>query len=282
MTGSRSSPFAEFFFLPGARGELFAAFHQPPEGMTKKGGILYVPPFAEELNKSRRMSTVQARYLAWLGYSVLIVDLYGSGDSDGEFGDATWDIWIEDLVASFNWLSEQTGGQVSVWAMRLGTLLAMDLMKILESAIPKLVFWQPVVSGEAALTEFLRVQLAGEMLGGKAASTTLQDLRARLNAGESLEIGGYSLNQGLAQSISSASLTTHTPAVSELHWLEVSFDKRSGLGASSQRLVDSWREQGVPIRARVVEGPRFWSTTEITDCPPLLVVTQAAMSGHTQ
>jgi alpha/beta superfamily hydrolase len=42
---------------------------------------------AEELNKSRHVAAAQARAFAAAGYSVLQIDLYGCGDSSGDFGE---------------------------------------------------------------------------------------------------------------------------------------------------------------------------------------------------
>src|SRR5262245_21600498 len=63
-----------------------------------RGTVLLLPPFAEELNKTRRMCARFARRLAGHGWRVVRVDLYGCGDSAGEFRDATWSQWISDLA----------------------------------------------------------------------------------------------------------------------------------------------------------------------------------------
>jgi len=83
-------------FLDSSQGAVFYILH-PPATKPVRGCILYSPPFAEELNKSRRMVALQARQLAASGYAVLLLDLYGCGDSGGEFDTATWSIWQDDL-----------------------------------------------------------------------------------------------------------------------------------------------------------------------------------------
>jgi hypothetical protein len=47
-----------------------------------------VPPFAEEMNKSRRMIAEVGRRLEGSGVGMLLVDLFGTGDSEGEFAQA--------------------------------------------------------------------------------------------------------------------------------------------------------------------------------------------------
>jgi len=48
------------------------------------GSVLYVHPFAEEMNKSRRKAGLQARVLARVGYDALQIDLRGCGGSSGD------------------------------------------------------------------------------------------------------------------------------------------------------------------------------------------------------
>ena len=81
------------FFLVGGQGTLFAIYYPPAAGVPRRDGVLYVPPFAEEMNKSRRLVALQARRLAAAGFGVLVPDLYGTGDSAGDFAEARWSIW---------------------------------------------------------------------------------------------------------------------------------------------------------------------------------------------
>ena len=78
------------FFLPSGDGQRFCLYHPAvnAQGVAPLGHVVYVHPFGEEMNKSRRMATLQARALAQAGFSVLQVDLLGCGDSSGDFGDA--------------------------------------------------------------------------------------------------------------------------------------------------------------------------------------------------
>ena len=87
MIPLQTDRFPKAFFLPTRHGHCFCLFHEP-QGNTRRGSILYLHPFAEELNTSRRIVAHQARNLARLGYGVLQIDLLGCGDSAGNFEDA--------------------------------------------------------------------------------------------------------------------------------------------------------------------------------------------------
>jgi len=79
-------------------GQRFALLYTPEPATKQRGAVVYVHPFGEELNKSRRMAALQARAMASAGYSVLQIDLLGCGDSTGDFGDATWEAWLADCA----------------------------------------------------------------------------------------------------------------------------------------------------------------------------------------
>ena len=115
---------------PGPCGRRFALHHRPAG--PPRGLVVYVHPFAEEMNKSRRMAALQSRALAEAGFAVLQVDLMGCGDSDGELLDASWAQWVGDVVFACGWLRQQYphSGTDTVplwlWGLRAGALLAAD------------------------------------------------------------------------------------------------------------------------------------------------------------
>lgn len=266
------------FFLPVGPGNRFCIYHPAVHNGSPDRGIVYVHPFGEEMNKARRMAALQSRRLAAAGYAVLQIDLYGCGDSDGDFGDATWDAWRADVRAAVAWISERMPEPVSLWGLRLGATLAADLAREPELHVDRLVLWQPVASGEQFLAQFLRLHLAAEMLAEGAAQTGVRDLRAALARGESLEIGGYELHPELASAIESLKLAELVPAVKTVQWLDVSAQPEPRLSPASQRAVEAWRAKGLAVQAAAVTGEPFWATPEITDCKTLLEATDGLLS----
>ena len=106
------------FFLRFTAGRRFCLLHAPERRAI--GAVLYVHPLAEEMNKSRRMAALQARALAASGWFVLQVDLFGCGDSDGDFGDADWQRWLADVDEAFFKLCTRL---MAPDAQKTGTLL---------------------------------------------------------------------------------------------------------------------------------------------------------------
>jgi exosortase A-associated hydrolase 2 len=263
------------FFLPGRSGQRFCVYHPgSPDGPA----MVYAHPFCEEMNKSRRMAALQSRRFAAAGYAVLQIDLFGCGDSTGDFIDARWETWKEDLRTAIAWLKPRARGPLGLWGLRLGATLAADVARDPGLGVEHLVLWQPVVSGELFITQFLRLRLAAEMLADGAAQSGVRGLRESLRGGAAQEIGGYDLHPELAAGIDALRLAELVPAVARVHCLEVS-GAEPRLTPASQRAMEAWRAKGLSVRAAAVAGEPFWSTLEITECEALLDATLASVAG---
>lgn len=262
-------PRAQSFYLDAGGRSLHCVFYKAV-GTAKKGAVLYVPPFAEELNKSRRMVALQARVLAEVGWSVLLLDLTGCGDSSGDFSEAGWNAWLDDIAQARTWLRDNCPGPLWLWGLRLGATLAGASLQRDPASDANLLLWQPVISARQHLQQFLRIRGAGERVanGGEGAGTdTLLD---QLRAGRNVEVAGYDLPPGLALPMTEASLHIDG-AAKRVFWIEISTRPESGLSPASRRFIEA---NPLPEgEARVVGGPAFWQTQEIEELPQLLAAT---------
>ncbi len=263
-------------FFDGMRGPVFHVLHSPQTDKPR-GSVLFVPPFGEELNKSRRMVAEQSRWLAAAGYTVLRPDLYGCGDSAGELEDAHWDDWLYDLGQAARRLREDHPGPLHLWGLRTGCLLAGMLAHCLQTPPAALLYWQPVANGQVFLNQFLRLRVAAGLIDGQGEST--KALRARLQAGESLDIAGQRLPPQIADALQNARLPA-PPAGSTVHWFEVSQGKTPALAPASERWLDARREEGAEVTSHAVRGEAFWGTQDIRTVPALWRETVAALTGQ--
>ena len=254
----------------------FAVLHTPAHG-EPKGLVLYVHPWAEEMNKSRRMAALQARALAEDGFAVLQPDLLGCGNSEGDLSDATWPRWLDDVTASAAWLQQRLGSDkpLWLWGQRLGALLAAQAADRLPRC-DGLLFWQPSTSGKTVLQQFLRLKTAGQLASGGGREAA-QPVRQQLAAGQTLEIAGYRLSPALAQGLEGAALKPPARPC-RVEWLEVGPPDAQDISPAAQQAAGRWREAGCAVRAQVVGGPSFWQTVEIEDAPALITATRAAMA----
>lgn len=138
------------FFLSGSCGSLFAVHYAPQDKIDTKIYLLHVPAFAEEMNKSRRMVAMQAQNLAAIGINTLVLDLFGTGDSQGDFNEARWDIWINDIKVALDWIHEQKAEGAHLWGLRLGCLLAVEAASKYsrDYKISSVLMWQPILNGD--------------------------------------------------------------------------------------------------------------------------------------
>jgi exosortase A-associated hydrolase 2 len=253
--------------LAGHAGQRFCLFHRPAAEAVMRGAIVYLHPFAEEMNKSRRMAGLGARALAGGGWAVLQIDMYGCGDSSGEFDDAAWQDWVGDALRAHAWMSGRFGPRSWLWGMRAGALIAAQAAHLLSPS-PDLLFWQPVLSGQQHLAHFLRYRSADKMLS--AAQGAAQP--PATGQGDAQEVAGYRLSPALALGLESAQLEIPV-ACGRVVWCEVSLGPEQDLLPASHRYIARCRERGSLIRERVVSGPPFWQTVETTQCEALLDAT---------
>lgn len=271
-------PPAEVFFLQTGNGKRYCRFH-PPKGACR-GAFLYVHPFAEEMNKTRRMAALQARALAALGYGVLQIDLFGCGDSSGEFKDARWDVWKQDLADGSGWLSTRLSAPVGVWGLRLGALLALDYARTAALPVARLLLWQPVNSGAGFLTNFLRLRKSGELINGASEVVDeTQNSRAALKAGQVIEVGGYELSGELAAAIEATDASALAPIDCPVDWFEVVPSPERPLAPGAAKVEASWRVSGTMLKVHLVHCQPFWATQDIVECPLLLEATSTAFRG---
>lgn len=259
--------------------------HSPPPGTSVRGAVLYVHPWAEEMNKSRRMAALCSRQLAETGLAVLQVDLLGCGDSSGDFGDGSWQAWIDDLEQAANWLqARHPGAPLWLWGLRVGALLAVALAPRLvqaqsQTAAPNLLLWQPTLQGKTAWQQFLRLKAAAQLAdgGGKAILVTA---RAELAAGRAIDVAGYTVAPAMVQGLEAAHLSAPGPESlpARLVLLEVSTKSDLSPSSAAAAAAARWQAVGWATHVQAVPGPAFWQTSEIEDAPALLNATLEALA----
>ncbi|MEX2123354.1 MAG: hydrolase 2, exosortase A system-associated [Woeseia sp.] len=262
MTRSRLEP----FFLESSAGRIFLLLRAPAKA---RRCVLFVPPFGEEMNKCRRQVTETAKALLAGGYAALVVDLFGTGDSDGEFAEATWSTWKSDIVAAIAWIGANGLSLQALVATRLGCALVAESLRDTGSNVQKTVFWQPVENGRQYMTQFLRFRVAASMMESDGGET-VENLKERLDRGETLEIAGYPLTPELWRAVEAVDLAAFIdPCLGQLAIFEVGRARENELSIAGRRLAVKAQEQGIESTGRRIPGEPFWSTTEIVVNPEL-------------
>jgi exosortase A-associated hydrolase 2 len=261
----------EAFFLPRGVHSLFCLLFSPPEGVPAAGAIVHVPAFAEEMNKSRRAVANAARAMAERGRQVLLFDLHGTGDSSGDFGAASWSGWLDDLSAAVDWLRERTPRPPALWGLRTGCLLINDALAQIESS--QLIFWQPALSGEAAITQFLRLRTFGAIGDAERPKESTRSLLEALQEGSAVEVAGYTLGPTLALPFQQTRLGGPHYAGKRIAWFEVSAIEPPDLSPASKSRIEALATAGAQVDAKAVAGVPFWMAQEIDEGAALVAAT---------
>lgn len=267
MTSGKCSIKADFLECQGRK--LFYLLLQPTD-VEACGSVLYLPPFTEEMHKSRHIVASQARLLAARGYNVLLLDLTGCGDSGGEFSEADWQVWLQDANAAASIVAELGPGPFVVWGQRMGAMLACELSRS-RSDVTRMIFWQPTLNGEQLIDQFLRLRTLPFFSSGEGGFDRTA-LWSELRAGKTLEIAGYELSPAMALGIARVRLNDICPPC-PVYWLEIGSRRNQGLAVASENVVRHWREQGGQVEVMTVMGEPFWRNAESSTNPELLRLT---------
>jgi exosortase A-associated hydrolase 2 len=268
------------FFLQGRAGPLFCLhFPAATDGRAARA-ILVLPPFLEELNKCRRMLALGARALQSIGRDVLLVDLYGTGDSAGDFADASLAVWRADLACAASWLAARGATHLDILAVRAGALLLREIELPAGVKRGRVALWQPVLSGKLLMSQMLRLRLVEGIADGAGKRLSAPDVRTMLRNDGRIEVGGYELTENLVSALEELA----DPLQGAEQWerltvLEVASEGVTELSAASRHAVEALRLRGVGVGTKVVSGEPFWATPEIAIVPALLDATVVALAG---
>ena len=274
MSGIRTSG----SFIDGARGRILLLMREPVG--PARGCVLVVPPFAEEMNKCRRMITEATLALAALGVVSVVPDVYGTGDSEGDFADADWNAWVDDLSLTASWCRSRAMPVSALLALRLGSALASEAIRTgAIDGVGQTVLWQPVFDGRRFMVQFMRQRIAVTQLQYDKAETMV-DIRSRLAAGEIVDVAGYGITEKLVDAIDNlVAPTAHVGGFGRTAWMELVRDAGRELSAPSAALVRGLREHGGAIEVMTFTGEPYWAATEITVNSAVVAATVRILAG---
>ena len=235
---------------------------------------LYLPPFAEEMNLSRAIVSRQARAFANRGEAVVCLDYFGTGDSEGEFGQACAQTWLRDIHQTIDWLYKQGVASISLWGLRLGGLLALQTLSIQpDASIRRLLLWKPVLDGKLLLNQFFRLKQISDSINGGPKINWMQRVSEK---GETIEVAGYPVSPAMLASLNALQLAqvgcTELPSTI---WLEPASDK---ISPAIDKVLPRWA--GSEIRLEPVTAPAFWTNPDCYQAPELIERTLQLTRGE--
>lgn len=265
-------------FVSDGTKRLFTLDYRP--NTDPRATILFAPPFAEEMNRSRHMVSRQARLFASSGYRVVIVDLSGTGDSHGALASASLDTWSKELANVTRALQFDESLPVVLWALRLGALIGLNAVQKHSLAVDSAILWSPCISGSTYMKELLRLKLLASVLGSSDKRESVGELQARILDGATIEIAGYKLAPELYKTIAESEIFGMLKGLrSPVTWFEMVANTESAIPPHIAMGVDSLNSREGQVSILKVVGAKFWSTTEITVSEDLAKHTLDCLAG---
>ena len=261
--------------------QIFLAHYIPSQSVISANeshrAVIFVPPFAEEMNRSKRMYVLCARLLADSGIHAYCFDYSGTGDSSGEWGEFSYADWIQDIHHVCNHCSTFCD-RIGFVALRFGALILSDAIEQFRLNIDRCVFWDPIEAGEGLVRQLIRIKIAAAM-SGESKKLSTKEILEDIQANGFLESGGYHISKTLIDDINSKKLSSLLESVlgqSEIEWMQLG--KNSQL--NSKWLLNTIAEENLAHGLRKnlfmhrVNDVKFWMQQEVTIAPELLRATR--------
>ena len=271
-------------FIPSTAGDIFTLTFRSNNSHTQ---LLFIPPFAEEANKSRHILSALGRELAKHGIETTLIDLFGCGDSQGDLDQANLEIWHQDISNVINHILKQLQcDNLILGGLRLGANIAASFLnnRVPISKQQRLLLWQPIPDMAAYMKQFIRLKLAESItikISKAGYPKNTSEIIASIQNGEPLEISGYPLSKQLFNDICSLNLSDFKLATAA----DISTFEINSSGTTSipyQKLQQKLNESHPELNFATCAGHQFWACQEIARCDSLIEITANHLLQNTQ
>lgn len=194
--------------IPGAV-PLHAVVHGCTEAGHPAWGLLFCDPFAEEKKCSHRVLVEAARTFCAADIGCLRFDYRGTGDSPGEFAQATPELWVEDILAAVAFLRQELHvPTLGLLGLRLGASLALQAGAATDG-VDFLILWEPVINGRQYLNQNLRRSMIKSMLTDEEQFDATHVRKAHEQ--DVFDFDGYPISSEMRHQIEAIDLLTGEP-----------------------------------------------------------------------
>jgi pimeloyl-ACP methyl ester carboxylesterase len=183
-------------------GGLFGVSYKPTA--RTHGAVVICPAILSEYDHTYSIDVSLARALAARGIAVHRLHYRGSGHSDGEPSDMTFERMLEDaLAATVRFAAEVGVEQPLILGVRFGSLVAAAVAA--GSGGSPLVLWDPALSGRAYFRDAWRADMMFQINEG-AKPATRDAFPALLERDNQVDVLGYPIGKALYDSALERSL----------------------------------------------------------------------------
>ena len=252
-------------FLPTTHGQ---------ENRALLGGVLFVPPFAEERKGALPVFVKTARALAERGIAALLFDFSGCGDSEGDFDGHPPSAFEADCAAAWAWLADAIPATPrAILGLRCGAMLASRLAACQPDAAA-CVQWAPV-TGPDFIRQLLQRRMVNDMVAYGKAQESRAELEARLRRGETVDLDGYPISGAFHAWLDGLSVLPDMPAAVPCPTLIAS-------GGHDTKTAAACASAPEHTETLALRYPPFWNTIGHVDLTALVTETVAWLEQRLQ
>jgi pimeloyl-ACP methyl ester carboxylesterase len=239
--------------------KMIGSVHQPDR--PTQAGLVVCSPILADFYSRYRHEVMLGRDLAARGTAVLRFQYRGTGNSDGDESETSFDSMVEDALEAAAALREWTGVRdVTFLGTRFGGLIAAAAAK--AGGTRTLMLWEPVLEATTYFREANRARLVQTASRGEGQGSTFEELLAQLERGEVADILGYSLYRALYDSSSTRTLDGEL-GDDPLAILIMQLGTRPELRKTYVALAERLRSRGHDVDTRTVSlGEPWWMNAE--------------------
>ena len=241
------------FFGPNAE-RLAGSTHLPLGEVS--GGVVVCSSICNDFMVNYRREVMLARAMAGQGLAVQRFHYRGTGNSDGDSSETSFETMREDALGAAEHLQAASGtDRLAFVGTRMGGLVAASAAR----SRPKspLALLEPTAEGARFFRDGFRARAAHAIKEGRREAVTTEDLMRELARNGAIDVLGYSIDRLLYETASgrrlAEELSEHRGPV-----LLVELDGKGELRPEYRRLVSDLAEQGIEVEARSVGGRESW------------------------
>lgn len=189
-----------------SEGGLFGVSYQPTASTV--GAVVICPAILSEYDHTYSIDVSLARALATRGIAVHRFHYRGSGHSDGEPSEMTFETMLEDALRATERFSRQVGvEEPAILGVRFGSLVAAAVAD--AGGGSPLVLWEPALSGRTYFREAWRADMMFQINEG-AMPATRDAFPALLERDNQVDVLGYPIGKALYDSALDRTLVGET------------------------------------------------------------------------
>lgn len=242
---------------------LFGFLFLPEPEKRRPIGFVVIHPFAEERKSAHRTLVELSRELYHNGFPVLMFDLRGCGDSEGDFGTVRLSDWITDIDAAVHTLrSYIQSSDIGIIGLRFGAFLSIYYSS-LKTDMKEYIWIEPVLHPLEYLRKSLRHKLMKELCTEGTVVSNRNELLQNLQNNTNIDFDGYEISSAFYMDLQHEheKLTINEKLQNIRQGFVVSVSMNGKMTKSVRELL-TWKPD---LKYEIVQMELFWNKIDEAD-----------------